>query len=98
LVITTETVRKCPLCDNEVFIRDYEREETYCNKCGLVLSSAVQYIGLEKIDNIIPYSAPVDGSAKRWIHKGDKGKFNNKGITRYKHNIPNHKLMRKGHR
>lgn len=100
-IITTHSVKVCPLCGASEFVRDYSREETYCNKCGLVLMSAFQYVGLEKVDNVIPFSAPSearDGIHYKWIHKDDKGKFNNRNATRFKHSIPNRKLMIKGHR
>ena len=41
LIMTSERVRCCPQCGNNEFIKDYVREELYCNKCGLVLQSAV---------------------------------------------------------
>ena len=96
-MITTETVRTCPQCGNTTFVKDYKREELYCNKCGLVLQSAVQYVGLEKIDNIIPYSAPSEarkGVHIRWYDKDNIGKVNNRKSTKYRHNFSDRKLMR----
>ena len=100
-IVTTHKVRVCPQCNGSDFRRDYSREETYCNKCGLVLQSAFQYVGLEKIDNVIPFSAPYEarsGIHYNWIRKEDKGKVNNRNATTFKHNIPNRKLMIKGHK
>lgn len=97
MVITTETVRSCPHCGNTTFIKDYKREELYCNECGLVLQSAVQYVGLEKTENVIPYSAPSearDGVHLRWHRKSSDGKANNRNNVRYRHNISDRKLMR----
>lgn len=100
-ITTTHTVRSCPQCGASDFIRDYKREETYCNNCGLVLSSAFQYMGLSKIENVIPFSAPSEARHKvhySWIYKEDKGKTNNRNVTNFKHRIPNSKLMIKGHK
>ena len=99
-IITTENVRTCPLCGGSVFVKDYKREEMYCGGCGLVLQSAVQYVGLEKIDNVIPYSASASARQRvhmNYSHKDTVGKSPHK-ITNYRHNIPNWKLMRKGRR
>lgn len=94
MILTEENVRHCPNCDSTSFVRDYVREETYCNGCGLVITSAVQYVGLEKVDNIVPYSAPSE--ARRGIHiRYGKVKTRHKS---YRHNIPNRKLMIKGHK
>ena len=87
-------LRYCPLCNHDEFTKDYSRQEVYCNNCGLVVQSAFQYMGLEKIDNVIPFSAPVE--ARRGIHtRYRKAPVKPKN---YRHNIPNSKLMRKGHR
>ena len=99
LVMVSEYIRSCPHCGGEDFVKDYKREETYCNNCGLVLQSAFQYIGLEKITNIVPFSAPAEsrsGIHMRWYDKGNKGKVNNRNHTRYTHNISDRKLMRYG--
>jgi hypothetical protein len=94
MIFTEKETKCCPICNNTEFVRDYVREETYCNKCGLVLSSAVQYCGLEKVDNVIPFSAPVE--ARRGVHiRYNKFKTRHKS---YRHNIPNRKLMIKGHK
>lgn len=94
MIFTEKETKCCPICNNTEFVRDYVREETYCNKCGLVLSSAVQYCGLEKVDNVIPFSAPVE--ARRGVHiRYSKIKTRHKS---YRHNIPNRKLMIKGHK
>ena len=94
MVMTTETVRYCPNCNGTEFVRDYVREETYCKECGLVLSSAFQYVGLEKVENVIPFSAPSE--ARRGVHiRYSKVKSRHKS---YRHNIPNRKLMIKGHK
>ena len=92
MIMTTETVRHCPNCNGTEFVKDYKREELYCNSCGLVLTSAFQYVGLEKIDNAIPFSAPSD--ARRGIHT----RYNStrQRSKHYRHNIPNSKLMIKG--
>ena len=98
-VTTTETVRQCPYCSNNEFTTDYKREETYCTHCGLVLTNAFQYVGLEKVHNTIPYSAPAMARDKvhhQWTHNEDRGKRDNRRTTTYKHNIPNWKLMLKG--
>ena len=98
-IITTETVRVCPNCNSNELVKDYVREEVYCNHCGLVLQSAVQYVGLEKVDNVIPYSAPAEarvGVHGRWIYDDEKGKRDSHNITNYRHSIPNYKLMKKG--
>ena len=100
-IITHHRIKVCPHCGASDFIRDFKREETYCNKCGLVLMSAFQYVGLEKIENITPFSAPFEARHKvhySWIHKEDKGKTNNRNVTNFKHNIPNTKLMIKGYK
>ena len=100
-IMTSHNVKICPQCNGSDFRKDYTREETYCNTCGLVLQSAFQYVGLEKVENTIPFSAPHsarDGTHYNWIYKEDKGKVNNRKTTRYKHNIPNRKLMIKGHK
>ena len=92
--LTEKEIKCCPICNNTEFVRDYVHEETYCNKCGLVLSSAVQYCGLEKVDNVIPFSAPVE--ARRGVHiRYSKIKTRHKS---YRHNIPDRKLMIKGHK
>lgn len=96
--MTTEHTRVCPLCHGEELVKDYKREETYCNDCGLVLTSAFQYVGLEKVDNIVPFSAPA--SARKGIHtnhrhRNELGK-NPRHIKNYRHSIPNSKLMIKG--
>jgi len=99
MIMTSEYVRSCPQCGSQDFVKDYKREETYCNECGLVLQSAFQYMGLEKITNVIPFSAPAqarNGVHMRWHNKEDKGNSNNR--TRYKHNISDNKLMRYGRR
>lgn len=94
MIFTEKETKCCPICNNTEFVRDYVREETYCNKCGLVLSSAVQYCGLEKVDNVIPFSAPSE--ARRGVHiRYSKIKTRHKS---YRHNIPNRKLMIKGHK
>lgn len=94
MIFTEKETKCCPICNNTEFVRDYVREETYCNHCGLVLSSAVQYCGLEKVDNVIPFSAPVE--ARRGVHiRYNKFKTRHKS---YRHNIPNRKLMIKGHK
>lgn len=94
MIFTEKDVKHCPMCDNTEFVKDYKREEVYCNKCGLVLSSAVQYVGLEKVENVIPFSAPVE--ARRGIHTT----FSRtpKNPKNFRHNIPNRKLMIKGHK
>lgn len=100
-ITTTEHIRHCPVCNGTKFTKDYKREETYCNKCGLVISSAFQYVGLEKIQNTVPHSPAAEARHivhYTWIYKGDKGKVNNRNITTYKHHIPDRKLMKKGHR
>lgn len=94
MIFTEKETKCCPICNNTEFVRDYVREETYCNNCGLVLSSAVQYCGLEKVDNVIPFSAPSE--ARRGVHiRYSKIKTRHKS---YRHNIPNRKLMIKGHK
>lgn len=94
MILTEDKIRCCPICDSSEFVRDYTREETYCKNCGLVLTSAFQYVGLEKIDNVIPYSAPSD--ARRGVHiRYSRIKTRHKN---YRHNIPNRKLMIKGHK
>lgn len=96
-MITTETVRTCPLCGGTEFVKDYKREETYCNNCGLVLQSAFQYVGLEKVENAIPFSPPSEarkGVHFRWYDKSNIGKVNNRKNTKYRHNISDRKLMR----
>lgn len=94
MIFTEKETKCCPICNNTEFVRDYVREETYCNHCGLVLSSAFQYVGLEKVDNVIPFSAPVE--ARRGVHiRYNKFKTRHKS---YRHNIPNRKLMIKGHK
>lgn len=92
MIMTSERVRCCPQCGNKEFIKDYVREELYCNKCGLVLQSAVQYVGLEKVDNVIPFSAPNE--ARRGIHT--RYSSTRRKSKSYRHNIPNDKLMIKG--
>ena len=94
MIMTTESVKCCPLCGNSEFVKDYVREEVYCNKCGLVLQSAFQYVGLEKIENVIPFSAPSE--ARKGVHtRYRKAPVKPKN---YRHNIPNRKLMVKGHK
>ena len=98
-ITTHERVRHCPLCESTDLIKDYEREETYCNNCGLIISSAIPYVGLEKIDTVIPYSAPYEARDKvhyGWVREEDKAKMNNRRTTRYKHNMTNRQLMKKG--
>lgn len=98
-MIVSEYVKSCPHCGCNDFVKDYKREETYCRECGLVLQSAFQYVGLERIDNTIPFSAPAEarnGVHRRWYAKSDKGKMNNRNNTRYYHNISDRKLMRYG--
>lgn len=93
LIFTEDEVRHCPLCNSTSFARDYVREETYCTSCGLVITSAVQYVGLEKVENIVPFSAPSE--ARRGIHTRYNRTVRNP--KRYRHNIPNKRLMVKGH-
>lgn len=94
MILTEKETKCCPICNNTEFVRDYVREETYCNKCGLVLSSAVQWNGLVKTENVIPFSAPSE--ARRGVHiRYNKFKTRHKS---YRHNIPNRKLMIKGHK
>lgn len=94
MILTEDKVKCCPICGSTDFVRDYVREETYCKECGLVLTSAFQYMGLEKIENVIPYSAPSD--ARRGVHiRYSKIPSRHKS---YRHNIPNRKLMIKGHK
>ena len=92
MFISHERVRHCPLCNNDEFVKDFKRDELYCNKCGLVLQSAVQWVGLEKIDNEIPYSPPYD--ARRGIHT----RYNStrRRTKNYRHNISDKDLMKKG--
>lgn len=100
-IVTTTHVRHCPVCNGTEFRKDYVREETYCNNCGLVLSSAFQYVGLEKVDNVIPFSPPAEARKfvhYKWIDNKDKGKANDREITNYQHRIPNRRLMIKGHK
>lgn len=98
MVMVSEHLKVCPICGGDEFVKDYKREELYCNSCGLVLQSAVQYCGLEKIDNIVPYSAP--SSARNGIHftyksRQDYGKSSvSQNTTNYRHSIPNKYLMR----
>ena len=94
-ILTTENVRVCPNCNSDELVKDYKREELYCNNCGLVLQSAVQYVGLEKCDFTVPYSAPTEVRSK-WLYGDGKGKIPHQDITNYKHSIPNWKLMKKG--
>ena len=83
MILTEKETKCCPICNNTEFVRDYVREETYCNHCGL-----------EKVDNVIPFSAPVE--ARRGVHiRYSKIKTRHKS---YRHNIPNRKLMIKGHK
>lgn len=92
LILTEDDVKCCPLCNSTSFAKDYVREETYCTNCGLVLSSAVQYVGLEKVDNVIPHSAPAE--ARRGVHYRWGG--SPRRPKSYRHNISDRKLMRKG--
>lgn len=92
-IMTTETVRTCPLCDASEFTKDYKRAELYCNKCGLVLQSAIQYVGLEKISNVIPFSPPFESNM---VRNTDKAKIDNRRTTTYKHNLTNKQLMKYG--
>ena len=94
-IITTETVHECPNCGHSDFVKDYDREELYCNHCGLVLQSAVQSVGLENCEFAIPYSPPSE-VRRKWLYSDDKGKLHNEDITNYRHKIPNWKLMKKG--
>lgn len=99
-IITTEQVRTCPLCDSADLVKDYKREEIYCNNCGLIISSAVTYVGLEKIHCPVPHSAPAEarnGVHLTWTHKNEKAKTNHK-ITNYKHRLTNKQLMKYGKR
>lgn len=98
-ITTHERIRECPLCESKDIKVDYEREETYCNNCGLIISSAIQYVGLDKIDTPMPYSPPYEARNKvhySWVEEEDKAKMNNRRTTRYKHNMTNRQLMRKG--
>lgn len=92
MILTEENVKHCPNCDSTSFAKDYVREETYCTSCGLVLSSAVQYVGLEKVDNAIPYSAPSE--ARRGIHYRWGG--SPRRPKTYRHSFTDRQLMRKG--
>lgn len=92
MILTEKDVKYCPICNNAGFVKDYKREEVYCNKCGLVLSSAVQYVGLEKVDNAIPYSAPSE--ARRGIHYRWGG--SPRRPKTYRHSFTDRQLMRKG--
>ena len=98
-ITTHERVRCCPLCESTDLVRDYEREETYCNNCGLIISSAVQYVGGQKFETPQPHSPSY--SARKGVHynfveEEDKAKLNNRRTTRYKHNMTNRQLMKKG--
>lgn len=39
--------RICPECEHEL---THDEEEIFCNHCGLVVMSPIEYVGLEKID------------------------------------------------
>lgn len=96
MVMVNEYVKSCPHCGCTDFVKDYKREETYCKECGLVLQSAFQYVGLEKISNTITFSPPSearDGVHMRWHTKSNNGKVNNRKNTKYYHNISDRKLM-----
>lgn len=100
-IITSEHIRQCPLCESNDLVKDYVREETYCNHCGLVISSSANYVGLEKIDYTTPHSPMAEARNKvhySWVDEKDKAKINNRKTTKYKHRIPNRKLMIKGYK
>ena len=98
---TRETVSRCPHCLSADLVKDNSREELYCNNCGLVLYSAVQWNGLTKVENIVPYSTPFmarDGVHTRWIGKDRKGTMSAQKHTRYTHTMSDKYLMRFGRR
>ena len=101
MILTDDNVRSCPNCNSTELVKDYKRDELYCAECGLVLTSSFQNVGLEKIDNVIPFSAPASarsGIHTRYVHSDEKGKISKPNGTKYKHNIPDWKLMRFGRR
>lgn len=97
-ITKTEHIKACPLCGGTNIVKDYKREEKYCANCGLIISSAITYVGLEKVDFAVPHSAPSEarnGIHTRWTRKDTKGKTSHK-ITNYKHNLTNKQLMKYG--
>ena len=95
-IMTSHHLRACPQCNGTEFVKDYKRSETYCNTCGLVITSAVQYVGLEKISNVVPFSAPTEARNTinhNWLKREDRGRVDNKDTTNYRHRYTNRQLM-----
>lgn len=90
---TTTTI--CPNCKSDNFIKDYPHEEIYCKDCGLVLSEPSL-----NTNNIIPHSPPFDarnGIHTRYIRHTSKGSaVRSSKVTRYRHNLSDKELMKKG--
>ena len=89
-----EIITTCPLCESKDLVKDYEREEIYCNNCGLILSDTIL-----TNHHIIPHSPSAEarnGVHKTWIRHEDKGRYNNSETTNYRHNMSNEELMKWG--
>lgn len=97
-IISHHHIRRCPLCDGEEFMQDYQREEIYCKKCGLIISSSHSWN--ENLETIMPHSPMAEarnGVHYDWIDFKDVGKLNNRDTTTYRHKMTNKQLMKKGY-
>lgn len=99
MITTTEHIRFCPFCNGKDLVKDYKRDELYCHNCGVVLTNPYPYVGLEKVESIVPHSAPHNvrsGIHFNYVHKDQLGRFDNRNTTSYRHNLPNWQLMKRG--
>ena len=96
-IMTSHHIKDCPICGGTEFMQDLEREEIYCNNCGLVLSTSHSWN--EGLKTIIPHSPMAEarnGVHYDWIDFNDVGRLNNRDTTNYRHKHSNKQLMRKG--
>lgn len=92
---TRTIVTVCPVCKSNDLVKDYSHEEIYCKDCGLVLSEPTL-----DANNIIPFSPSFNarnGIHSRYRRQGIQGsELRSYRVTRYRHNISDKELMKKG--
>lgn len=85
-------MKHCPECDTEL-ITDTIHCETYCPRCGLVVTSPVTHNGDSEVINYYPYNYYETKKPKPLHHLTNTP---SSLITKYHHTIPNYLLMKKG--
>lgn len=87
----------CPNCNSIDIVKDFHRDELYCNECGLVLSQPYDDVNVECA---LPYGYSQD--CRRGVQVLARKKTTNETpqskIMNYRHNINDSKLMIKGHK